>query len=136
MNAERERVLDEQFMWIGSASKQSRSASDVTISKIFWDTAKKTKAYSFVFRNNTAERIGEYIKIAIYKNRVLIRPASVGDSIHISIKSNCNTKNSYGKIKCEPNTQELDYFIGDYELKYDPFYEIYYIEKEETNNER
>lgn len=38
--------------------------------------------------------------------------------------------NRYIKIKDEKEVHGLIDFVGDYELKYDPTFEIFYIEKE------
>lgn len=130
MNTTREQMLDEKFKWIG-ASCYTRSAEDVSINKVFWDSKQKIKAYSFIFRNGVQNKLGEYIQIAVYKNRVMIRPVAEREGMKLQLKANSKTPNCYSKLRCDENTKELDNFIGDYELKYDPFYEIYYIEKEE-----
>lgn len=134
LNETREKLLNEKFNWIGS-SKYTRSNLDVSINKVFWDTKQKIKAYSLIFRNTAPQQIGNNFQIAIYKNRVMIRPVEEGQGVKLQMKSNSKTPNGYAKLRCDEDTKELDKFIGDYELKYDTFYELYYIEKEGMDNE-
>lgn len=126
----KEKMLNEKFNWFGgNMNKKKNSNCDVSISRVIWDSAKKRYAYGFTFRNNIHDKLGNQIQIAVYKNRVLFRPCGP-DDMKISLNPNNKTKHFYCKLKEDDMTKVLLDFIGDYDLKYDEFYEIYYIEKE------
>lgn len=124
-------MQDEKFNWIGKSVTRNNSRNDISINLIKVGTV-KGKAYhgfSFVFRNKSWEKFGEFIEIAAYKNRVLFRTSPNG--LRLSNKAGCKTENHYCKINsCDDKVMAtFKEFIGDYELKYDSFYELYYIEK-------
>ena len=120
-------ILNEQFHWISQTTKQI-SKSDVSINLVFWDKQNsKDKAFHIVFRNK-ATAIGDYVQIAVSKNRLLIRPVSTPG---LKLWRRKENPNRYLKIKETEETEGLREFIGDYELMFDPFYEIYYIERKE-----
>lgn len=116
---------DQKFNWINPKRITNTSDMDVSITFI------KGDIFAFVFRNNTWEFFDGRVEFAIYKNRILFRHSDVG--MQIKPKKGSKTPNHYGKIsgKCTP--KGLRNFIGDYIMKYDEFYELYYIEKEEKD---
>ena len=114
-----------ELVWIGSTHWPSDA--DISISRIKW-TKEKGKAYSFVFRNEAPEKLGESLQIAINKNRVFFKASKEGYKAHT--RENAKTQNAYMTVKETEQTKALMDFIGDYELKLDPYWEIYYIEKE------
>jgi hypothetical protein len=127
------KAQDEKFDWINRvAGKKNyhRAYSDISINCI---TYNKTPfaGLSFTFRNDVWGLFGECVEIAIYKNRILFRTAPAGQGMKLSRGSE-KSPNKYFKMKVDGSTQEIkDKFIGDYELKYDSFYELYYIERED-----
>lgn len=139
-------LLDARFHWIGNTyAKPLKSDADVTINKVKWTGAKnpdgKEKAYSFIFRNKVWEKMGNNLMIAIDKNRVMFREATndiVGMRLNgksVGDKSHKNSDGSrYGRLKATEETKELDNFIGDYDLKFNDFFGIYYIEKRGEKN--
>ena len=122
------KAQDEKFNWISKTGKQFRKAhSDISINCITYNR-KPYNGLSFTFRNEVWGLFGDRVEFAIYKNRVLFRSASNGEGLAFTTGSS-KCPNKYFKVKIDENTQILkDKFIGDYELKYDSFYELYYIE--------
>lgn len=126
-------MQDEKFNWVGRQSATKRfSANDVSLNLIKVGGGKDGKSYygySLTFRNDTWINFGNSIEIAAYKNRILFRKSS--DGLKLASKKGSKTNNHYCKINtCDDETMKaLKEFIGDYELKYDQFYELYYIEK-------
>lgn len=122
------KAQDEKFNWITKSGKNyHRAQSDISINCITYN-GKPFNGISFSFRNEVWQFFGERVEFAIYKNRILFRSASNGEGMSFTTGSQKCT-NKYFKVKIDENTQILkDKFIGDYELKYDSFYELYYIE--------
>ena len=122
------RAQDEKFDWISRNGKHYHTAkSDVSINCITY-ARKPYAGLSFTFRNDVWQFFGEGVEFAIYKNRIMFRAAKKGEGISFtSASSKC--PNKYFKLKIDDTTKIIkDKFIGDYELKYDSFYELYYIE--------
>lgn len=121
--------LDSSFHWIGAEVRRQRySSADVSINKVK-GSHEKRQAYGLSFRNETAGLLGDYIQIAPIANRLLIRPSDSEKGFHLL--SNKRSKNSYLRIQSTPDTEVLERFLGDFELKYEALYGVYYIEKEE-----
>lgn len=87
---------------------------------------------NFTFRNGIesiicSDKESEYIQFCVHKNRIFFRQAesTVGYKLYYA-SAKC-AKNKYTKI---PVFEGADGFVGDYELKYDDFLELYYIDKE------
>lgn len=114
----------ERFEWKGmSRSRQRKGNYDVSIN------SHKDGTVGITFRNKKAELIGDRLEYAIFKNRVLFRYSENGMALH-NIKNNSNNPdNCYAKFA--KSIDDFRQFIGDYDLKYDDFYELYYIEKED-----
>lgn len=127
-NKDVRKAQNEKFNWISSCGKNYRkSKSDVSINCIKSGDS-KYGAVSFTFRNDVWQFFGERVEFAIYKNRILFRNAAPGEGLAFSSGS-IKCPNKYIKIRITDNIQIIkDKFIGDYELKYDSFYELYYIE--------
>ena len=114
-----------KFNWIGQNTKNYRKAqTDVSISII--RNGDKANSISFVLRNDVWKNFGERVAIAVYKNRVLFRTDENGAKVDTRGIKNCT--NRYLKFRVDETTERLKAFVGDYELKYDDFYELYYIE--------
>lgn len=127
------KAQDEKFNWISRPDRKNvhRSDADVSINCITYEK-KPFSGISFTFRNEVAGFFGDRIQFAIYKNRVMFRPSVEGEGIALCTV-NKKSPNRYFKMKLTKDIEELkSKFIGDYELKYDSFYEVYYIEKEEN----
>ena len=126
-------MQDEKFDWFGKQNlKKNFSKNDISLNLIKVGGGKDGKSYygfSITFRNKVWQNFGENIEIATYKNRILFRTSETG--LALTKKIGSKTDNHYCKInRCDDEMMAtLKGFIGDYELKYDPFYELYYIEK-------
>ncbi len=125
-------MQDEKFEWFNPRYKSagSRGSKDISISLT---SVGKKGAYhdgiSFVFRNGVEKKIGMNLEMAIFKNRILFREA---DEPAMTLFANKESKNIYAKVHAGAQVQTLKKFIGDYDLKHDDFYELYYIEREES----
>lgn len=130
-SADVKRAQDEKFNWISKSGKSyHRAKSDISINCITYDK-KPYAGISFTFRNDVWQFFGERIEFAIYKNRIMFRKANSGEGMAMFSGSD-KSPNKYMKIRITEDTQVIkDKFIGDYELKYDNFYELYYVETEE-----
>jgi len=139
--------VDKKFVWLGKVQKakriNGRSKPDADISIMRWSTAKKNAdgsknyRYGFTIRNDAVKVLGDYADVAVYKNRVLFKPCAESEGYKLSASSkSTGTKcpNKYFSIAKTEYSQELEDFIGDYELQYDKFYEVYYVEKEDKND--
>lgn len=120
-------MLEGQLNWVGSSITKRSSRADVSISRVKWNK-EKGKAFSFVFRNDAPNKLGSSLQIAVNKNRVFFRSSPGGVNTHT--KSNSKAANTYMTIKESEPIKALVDFIGDYELKLDPYWDLYYIEKE------
>lgn len=117
--------------WMKKEKGRYLCDKDITISlqlKARGKTEDKGKVICFAFRNDCWELVteNEYIQVGTYKNRLFIRQADKDTGYKIS-KNNNTCNNRYCKM---PNVESLKDFIGDYDLKYDDFLEMYYVEKE------
>ena len=127
-------MQNEKFTWIGGQNRlKTYAKDDVSINLINMGNQNKSannQGFSIIFRNETWKKFGERIEIAPFKNRIMFRTSDRG--IYMSKKSANKTTNRYAKYAPmnEIEMKTLKEFIGDYELKYDSFYELYYIENE------
>jgi len=109
-----------QFKWNYKANSRRNSILDVSIS------IKKDGKVTFVFRNGVHEIISgtQYFVCAICKNRMFFMEADSADGYKLTV-SDTKGCNRYAQMSIDDGIS----FIGDYELKYDDFLELYYIEK-------
>lgn len=54
----KEEILNTTFVWHGSQRRKATN-DDVTINRVFWDKEKHEYGFSFVFRNEAPEKIGD-----------------------------------------------------------------------------
>lgn len=111
------REAQERFNWKVKTNNVGLN-DDVSI------TVVKDGAISIVLRNGKKKLFDGAISYAVFKNRVMFRKDKRGYAI------SGNNKSENGYVKIGKGDDELQDFIGDYELKYDDFYELFYIEKE------
>lgn len=130
--------IETKFLWLENDSKNNRSTNcqrDVSIRLAIKARDKKTNAvktwsYCFTLRNETGKKFKfQYVDVAVFKNRLYFRPSSTGqfhiNTYKLSDKTKCN--GNFSIVKTEKNSI-LEKFIGDYDLKYDEIYELFYIE--------
>lgn len=124
----KEEFLVSKFNWIGRQDYSKRiSSSDISISRVWWDKPKKIKGYSFVFRNETSSKLGDHFEFAIDENVIIFRPAK--DGIAMTQRESSSASNRYAKVKETEDTVKLLEFIGDYDLKYNQLFGLFYIER-------
>lgn len=113
-----------KFNWIGAEAKRRVSSSEVSITP-------RQHGYGFIFRiEDFPKRLGgKHIEYALVDdNTIAFRCGTNGYTL--SKKDNCpnysflaNTDKDAGLHK------KLEKFVGDYELKYDKTFNLYYIQK-------
>ena len=105
--------------------------SDANVSINVCDGGKRmtagTKMLSIVIRDNLYKQFNsEFITFAILKNRIYFKGVDKHDGYKVSL----NHVNGYVQATLQPKeVKAYSKFIGDYSLKYDEIYELYYIEK-------
>lgn len=107
---------------------ESRKRSGKTSADITLTMNRNGNKVNIYFRNGTKEHFRDGVMFGIYKNRIILEPnASIGYSITVAN----NSKTDYGFIGATvSDAEKYRDWIGDYALKWDEFYEFWYIEKE------
>lgn len=115
---DKEQILD-SIEWQGKKKKFNKGDSDVTI------TVGKDGRYKFTFRNEIWKCITntDYVVFAPCKGRMFFKESDSRNGYKLCISG--PTPNRYMFTTIMGDTD----FIGDYELKYDDFLELYYIER-------
>jgi len=139
INDDFKRQIDSKFDWFSVTNQKKygnrhHSNQDVTINRCSPrtpDAKNQQIRYNFTMRNKTSLVLGEWIDIAIYKNRVFFRPSTQKDGGYkMYCHNNSKSKtNPFLQIPETETTKGLIDFVGDYDMHYDDFYELYYIEK-------
>lgn len=127
----KEEILD-KMNWLQKEKQRTVGGADISISvqtKNRGNAKDGGKVVCVTFRNGCHDLITdtEYIQLGVYKNRVFIRQVDSADGYKLS-KPGGTARNRYVKM---PGVDVLKDFIGDYELKYDNFLDMYYVEKEQ-----
>lgn len=121
----------ENLNWIGK-TRNSSVASDVDV-RVSVSSGRKDERLSctFAFYKECARLVSktEYIQVAEFKNRIFFREAEDAKGIKLSMNKQCDKGTRYAKFYGEDVSARFIPFEGEYELKYDEFYELYYIEK-------
>lgn len=91
-----------------------------------------TKRIAFSFRNNIAnvwlDKECKYLIFGSFKNRLFFRPVEAKVGYALSSKG-LNTYMTATLYKDE--VEKYEPFIGDYHLRFDEYYELYYIDIEQ-----
>lgn len=135
-----EAIQRESFKWMSAQyNKTSKHVSDadITIARHLVskrDNKDQTKyRFTITFRNAVQKRFGEYIDFAIAEDVIMLNSSSkeAGGFKFYGLNSKLNPT-----IQLQENevTGCLNDFIGDYALKYDAKFKLYYIEKESVND--
>ena len=135
----------ERFNWFGKEVRKgyTRNDRDVTVNIVYKtkaDKAENKNPYiTLTFRNGVRHLFAdnEYALIAVVKNRIFFKES---DSEHGLLVRQQKTQkedtkaydNGYMRIGDRDAVEALKPFFGSYDLKWDKFYELYYIEKEEA----
>lgn len=107
---------------------RTRGTSDLDVSLTCVKYAHGQMRMSFTFRNGVYEKLSTTgrLRFALYKNRIIFQDSEKGLKFYKGTKSDTNTR----YVQLAPNDLEAwKTFIGDYDLKFDEFYEYYYIER-------
>jgi|GEM_PF-1248196 len=107
------------FEWVGRGTQ--KSTADISITEVKGGT-------QIIFRNGTREYFKERAQLAVMKNRIYFRGNDDGYKLYC-----VGQKKPNGYLKLSEPTdicKKVTEFLGDYALKYDEFYNLYYIEKE------
>lgn len=119
-----------KLQWRGSEKRVSKSKADISI------TITKSNRMAFTFRNDTASKVSDtgYLAICPHKNRILFKAVDNRHGWAVSMKHKDDSKRlTYGYMQVPVESDADRAFEGDYELKYDDFLELYFIEKTSTN---
>lgn len=131
----KKKLQDSKFDWKDKSivrQNSARSTCDISITKRVGSKLKDGSVnyrIAIIFKNNVIKDIAPsgYIDFAVYKNRVLFRESD--STMGLFVKSHSNRSEEV-VIPLTPETKELEDFIGgDFTLKYDEFYEVFYIER-------
>lgn len=116
-----------ELNWIGKATKHK---SDADVSITLGHRSNGKEIVSIIVRNEMFNLLSttEYVLVAVLKNRIFFKEADQAEGI--LMYANANTKASrYMKFERPEMVEMFKPFLGDYSLRYDEFYELYYIEK-------
>ena len=119
----------QKFEWIEAGQHKAVSNSDVTISFM----KSRDNLVNITFRNGVIYLISstDYVKITKpLKNRIYFKQGYDKDGLLLNKNKNVTADNRYVRFQNDDLRKAFDEFGGDYELKYDNFNELYYIEKE------
>lgn len=126
----------ENIVWLPNQknlSKRAYSDKDISIVKTK-KTEKSKSVYSFTFRNDCAKKFGKFVLAGTLANRLYITTVENG-GYTITIKENAknsqNNKkpmNGYMKVPAVKETEWLDNFVGNYDLKFDEILGMHYVE--------
>lgn len=135
----------ENFNWYGKEIRKgySRNDRDVTVNIVYKTKADKAEnknpSITLTFRNGVRHLFAdnEYALIAVVKNRIFFKESDAEHGLLVRQQKtqSKDTKaydNGYLRIGDRDAVEALKPFFGSYDLKWDKFYELYFIEKEEA----
>lgn len=109
------------------------SKNDVTVT-IYNNS--KGRHIGITFRNDVFKIFAtdtDYFEYAIYKNRIYFRPSDDKHGILLCKNNNTSDAIRYARVMTENFVKLFVPFVGDYELKHDDFYDLYYVENSKMN---
>lgn len=124
--------MNEKIMnlnWIGTNKHGHKATVDVSISISSSDA--KRSFVGFIFRNESWKFFTDtdFFVVAPYKNRLFFKAADKSNGIYLCKNNNTKTPTRYGRIQRDFINTSFAEYVGDYELKHDDFYDLYYIER-------
>lgn len=118
--------------WVNPRKESAKRSSNMDLSIRTIQAGHKGNyctGISFTLRNGTYKYLGEYVELAICKNRVYFKSV---DHEALHFMNNKASDNYYARITVESKTTKiLEQFVGDYDLEYDKYLEFYYVEKKD-----
>lgn len=120
------------FMWVGNTTHHNhrKSLADISLHKV---TNNKKDVIAITFRNGVYKLITEtdYILISYpKKNRIYFKAGTQLNGILLGKNNGTKKEHRYSRFYSEEDVKFFIDYTGEYELKYDDFNELYYIEKE------
>lgn len=135
----------ERFNWFGKEIHKGyvKSDKDVTINTVYKTRADKLENknpyISMSFRNGVRHLFAdnEYALVAVVKNRIFFKESDAEHGLLVrqqktQAKNAKSYDNGYLRIGDSNAVESIIPFVGSYDLKWDKFYELYYVEKEEN----
>ena len=126
-------MVEEKFEWFSKVSPsgqyKSVSTQDVTIRECKAQKTHPTGRFNITLRNGVDEKFGVCVDIAPYKNRIFFRASTEGQGGYKIYAHGNERKNPFIQVNVTEKSKILKEFEGNYDLQYDEFYELYYIEK-------
>lgn len=105
-----------------SRKKNKKGIADITIT-----TTKRANSINIYFRNGMHELFPEGVIFGIYKNRIVFEPDK---DKGYTVNTSATKKGDIGVVTATVgDIEKYRAWVGDYEMKYDDFYEFWYIEK-------
>ena len=105
-----------------SRKRNGKTSADITIT-----VGAKGKVHIY-FRNGAKEHFKSGVMFGVLKNRMVFEPNSLAG---YTVTESTNNKTDYGfLVATVSDVDKYRAWIGDYALKWDEFYEFWYIEKE------
>ena len=103
-----------------------KSQADITLTVLNGNKGKNR--VNIYFRNNTKIHFPDGVIFGIYKNRIVFEKSNTQG---YKIATNNNNRSDYGCVSATvSDPDKYKDWIGDYTLKWDSFYEFWYIERE------
>lgn len=134
-------MITEKFVWLSTANNSSNrhyTNKDITITecKPKSDSKNRVVRYNITLRNKVPMVLGEYVDLAVYKNRIFLKASTQKDGGY-KVYGHFNTDkdgikkrtNPFLQVSQNDTTKILSEFVGDYDLQWDEFLELYYIER-------
>ena len=123
-----------KIVWCQSKRGGDRGSTfDVSITKGKTTTKQK---WNFVLRNDFVHMFGRQIQIGNFENKLFFQEVQYhGYCITVQDGSGSKARKkptAYFKLPVCKETEYLDKFEGDHEMKYDELLELYYIEAKEV----
>ncbi len=115
-------------------SPNERSSADVTVSIQRCSTTKNNYRIAFRFKDQLSEVIAPsgWMVVGVCHDRVYFKDDKINGMRCTSSK---NDKKKQVSIRLNENSEVLKEFIGNYQVNYDKYAELYYIQKENDNGE-
>lgn len=118
-----------ELQWFNKKRKlgESSNAVSITVTAGGKNSKADRRRLAFIFRDKLYENFkSKYITFAVMKNRIYFKGVEAKEGYAITIKG----VSGYCQATITLNElEQFEPFIGDYSLRYDDFYELYYVER-------
>ena len=123
------------LVWVGrKVANYGAYGNDIHITANLTDG--KRDYVNFTFKNDVWKKFAEnadYFEVSFYKNRMFFRKSEPSKGILLNTNKNCTMPTTrYAKIQNQDTPRLFVGWAGDYQLKHDDFYDLYYIERKDT----